>query len=333
MNRILRLLSCAFAGSLLSACEIGAGVNPGAPSQPAIAGATQSWMSPEAAKASNLLYVSSYADNFVNIYTYVDGNASKLVGTLSIDQPGGMCSDKAGHVWVPSYEAKKVEEFTHGGTTPIQTIKREAGYPYSCAVDPLTGDLAVTYELPSEKHRPSSTVVIYAEGQSPRSIGPDDVSPIGFIAYDNKGNLFVDGTPCYRRNCPPLHPRTVLLELPAGGSGFKQLTIAGATIRQATGLNWVNPTLLLTNIDSTTNKVTAYKLIVRGDNATVVGTLPLKHTRSAYGVWVRAGLIIVPDENANIIRTYDLSNGSFASSFTKGLSSPFATVVSQKHKT
>lgn len=331
MKRIQHLASYGLAASLLSACGGGTTATPNAPPQPFTAGAAYSWMSPEAAQASNLLYVSSNIDNRVTVYTYDDGNAIKLVGTLSIVQPGGMCTDKAGDVWVPSYESKKVEEFAHGGTTPIQTIKREAGYPYACAVNPLTGDLAVTYELPSEHHRPSSTVVIYAAGQPPRSIAPYEVSPIGFVVYDNQGNLFVDGTPCYRRNCPPLHPRTVLLEYPADGSGFKQLTIAGATIRQATGLDWINPTLLLTNSDTSTHKVTAYKLIVRGDVATVVGTLPLKHAGpTAYGVWVRAGLIIVPDENGNIIRTYDLSNGSFVSSFTKGLSSPFATVVSQK---
>jgi hypothetical protein len=329
MKRIKRLASYGLAASLLSACGGGTAVTP-APSQPFTADAANTWMSREAPKASNLLYVSSYSDNRVTIYTYDDGNSIKLVGTISIVQPGGMCTDKTGDVWVPSYQSKKIEEFAHGGTTPIQSIRREAGYPYACAVDSLTGDLAVTYELPSEKHRPSSTVVIYAEGQPPRSIAPNDLSPIGFVVYDNKGDLFVDGTPCYRGHCPPLHDRTVLLEYPAAGSSFKQLTIAGATISQATGLDWINPTLLLTNNDASTHKVTAYKLLVRGDNATVVGTLPLKHAGPAYGVWVRAGLVIVPDENGDIVRTYDLKNGSFVSSFTKGLSSPFATVVSQK---
>jgi hypothetical protein len=287
-------------------------------------------MSPDAVKASNLLYVSSYTDNRVTVYTYDDGNAIKLVGELAIAQPGGMCTDKAGDVWVPSYDSQTIEEFAHGGAKPIRSIKRSAGDPYACAVDPLTGNLAVTYEYPYGKYGLGGGVVLYAKGQRPRAIGPDYLAPIGFAVYDNAGNLFVDGTPCYTSYCEPLYNETLLLEYPAGGGGFQPLTVVGATLDQATGLDWIKPSLLLTDNDASTHKVTAYKLIVRGHNATVVGTLRLKHAGPAYGVWVRAGLIIVPDENGIIIRTYDLSNGSFVSSFTKGLSSPFATVVSQK---
>jgi hypothetical protein len=325
---IIFLTACAFAG-----CSAGTATPPQVEeslAQATRAAAGASWVSPDAAKASNLLYVSSYSDNRVTIYTYVDGNAIKLVGSLSIGQPGGMCTDKAGDVWVPSYESQTIEEFPHGGTNPIRSIKRSAGYPYACAVDPLTGNLAVTYEFPNGKYGPYGRVVVFAKGERPQGLGPDDLYPIMFAAYDNTGDLFVDGTPCYSSYCNPLIDNTLLLEAPAGGNGFQQLTIVGATIDQATALNWIKPTLLLTNNDTSTHKVTAYKLLVRGSNATVVGTLRLKNAASAFGSWVRAGLLIVPDENGNIIRTYNLSNGSFLSSFTKGLSSPFATVVSQK---
>jgi hypothetical protein len=329
-NRVITFVAaCAFAG-----CSASTPTNPQAEGTntavTADGGARNPWMSPEAAKASNLLYVSSYTNNRVTIYTYIDGNAIKLVGSLSIGQPGGMCTDKAGDVWVPSYESQTIEEFPHGGITPIRSIKRNTGYPYACAVDPSTGNLAVTYEFPNGKFGPYGRVVVYAKGARPRTLGPNDLSPIGFVAYDNSGNLFVDGTPCYSSYCDPLANGTLLLEVPSGGTGYQPLTIAGATIDQATALNWIKPTLLLTNNDPSTHKVTAYKLLVRGSNATVVGTLRLKHAGPSYGVWVRAGLVIVPDQNGNIIRSYDLSNGSFVSSFTKGLSSPFATVVSQK---
>jgi hypothetical protein len=325
---IIVLAACGFAG-----CSTGTATTPQAEqsvAQISRVAAGNAWVSPDAAKASNLLYVSSYSNNRVTIYTYVDGNAIKLVGTLSIGQPGGMCTDKAGDVWIPSYDFQTIEEFAHGGTTPIRSIKRSAGYPYACAVDPLTGNLAVTYEFPNGKYGPFGRVVVFAKGERPQTLRSYDLYPVMFAAYDNTGDLFVDGAPCYSSYCSPLYNQTLLLEYPAGGSGFQTLTVVGATIDQATALNWIKPTLLLTNNDASSHKVTAYKLLVRGSNATVVGTLPLKNAGTAYGTWVRAGLVIVPDENGDIIRTYDLSNGSFVSSFTKGLSSPFATVVSQK---
>src|SRR5579863_8616838 len=52
----------------------------------------QSWMSPDAAKTKDLLYVSNLNSGMVNVYSYP---TDKLVGTIKgdYDGPDGMCVD------------------------------------------------------------------------------------------------------------------------------------------------------------------------------------------------------------------------------------------------
>lgn len=106
--------------------------------------------------------------------------------------------------------------------------------------------------------------------------------------------------------------------------------MSGATLNSPGAINWIKPTLLLgdQNFEGQgTNG--AYKLLVSGATATVVGTLPFNGTQQAYGFWRRAGRVVVPDYTGNIVRIYTLSNGSLDSTLTTEISSPFGAVVSQ----
>ena len=67
-----------------------------------------------------------------------------LVGTLyGFRDPTGLCVDRANDVYVMDFDEQVAIEFAHGATTPIKILHDTVGYPYGCAVDSKTGDVAV----------------------------------------------------------------------------------------------------------------------------------------------------------------------------------------------
>ncbi len=304
------------------------------PVQPGANSHEASWMMPSAQKQPNLLYISNWGTSEVNVYTYLDGGGLLLVGQLTgFSTPAGMCTDNSGNVWIPDANTRALYEYAHGGTKRIATIRAHSGYPYACAVDPTTGDLAVSSQHPNAKYQSYSVVDVYPKGfrtGTPYST-PHGFKDVYFLAYDNASNLYADGTPCWRDNCyydrngPP-----GLYELSKGGSKFARLTLRGATLYQPAAVNWVKPTLLLGDRNfQNQGSSGAYKIFVSGSKATVVGTLPFSATQQAYGFSRRAGRVIVPDFTGNVVRIYNLSDGTLYSQLTGDISSPFSAVVSQ----
>jgi hypothetical protein len=144
--------------------------------------ASSPWIQ-RAAKRGDLLYVATGGN--VYILSFPGG---KVVGSLNVSGYA-LCSDKDGDVFVPGGSSYAVLEYAHGGTQPIQTL--EAGdIPVGCAVDPVTGNLAVTQEGSG-----AGEVAIFPNAQQPSTWYRDpDISTYGLCSYDDSGNLFVDGT-------------------------------------------------------------------------------------------------------------------------------------------
>jgi hypothetical protein len=246
-----------------------------------------------------------------------------------------MCTDNAGDIWIPDYSTRKIVEYAHGGTSPIFSITQHTGLPFDCAVDPATGNLAVANQHPNGHFQTYSDVEVYPKGskRGQNYFPATGFSQVFFVAYDNKSDLFADGTPCLPYGCgsggfsggPP-----ALFELSKGDSKFTQLTLSGATLNQPSAINWIKPTLLLGDQDFQNQGTNgAYKVFISGSTATVVGTLPFKDTQLTYGFWRRAGRVIVPDHTGNIVRVYNLSDGSLYTTLTTKISLPFGAVVSQ----
>jgi hypothetical protein len=98
-----------------------------------------------------------------------------------------------------------------------------------------------------------------------------------------------------------------------------------------TGLVWVNPSLLIADNNLDGNGTTgAYKVIVTPTSGSLKGTLDFAGTEKTYGLAVRGEEVLVPDQGADIFRIYSLSSGTLDASFTNGITTPFAAVVSQK---
>lgn len=105
-------------------------------------------------------------------------------------------------------EAGSVDVYAHGGTSPIRKLTT-SGAPYGCAIDPTTGDLALT-NLSSYLY---GTIAIYPKAMGrPKAYKDDNVDSTFFCGYDNAGNLFADG---WNRSAKP-----ILLELAKKGKSL-----------------------------------------------------------------------------------------------------------------
>lgn len=146
---------------------------------------TAAWMSGDET-TGDLLYVADQNKNQVDVYSMSD---HKLVGKLTgFDGLAFMCVDGAGDIFIPNYGQHEVLEYAHGGTTPIATLQDSVASPYSCSVDPETGNLAVA-NYSTASGAGSIAVYTHAQGQPQIYQGPGANL---FCAYDDKGNLFIE---------------------------------------------------------------------------------------------------------------------------------------------
>ncbi len=183
-----------------------------------------SWMLPEA-KSDDLLYVSNGGTNTVTVYTW---GYQHQVGTLTgFEAPRGLCADRNGDVFVTNSRTSQIFEYEHGGTSPINALSDPYGSPTACAVDPTTGDLAASNTSPGSA--PSSVLVYRDASGTPTQYADASVSLFYYPAYDNEGNLYVDGV-------GPSSPFQ-LVELPKGGSTLTSVTLDD-TPPFAGGLAW-----------------------------------------------------------------------------------------------
>jgi hypothetical protein len=290
------------AATLLAACSSSMSASP--PQTQAASAATT------LAKSSSLLYVSEEQYQ-VLVFDYRNGVVGQQLSTLeNFRYPRGMCTDKNGDVWITDEYQGRVTKYLHGGTSPVETIVEGNFSANDCAVDPRTGNLAI-----SNWHSNSGSVRIYPPKSHKATIYKSSYFEPTSLAYDNAGDLVATGG------------RGQLYELPYRGSQFITMSVSGGTITDPGGIQWSNPNFVIGG--QSANGPAAYKVSVSNGAATIVGLLPLNGTVSLISIALRAGNAVVPDFSGDIIRTYDLSNGKVISSYSNGLVKPWGVAVSQ----
>jgi hypothetical protein len=170
----------------LSGCASPPGTTP--PVTPAIA------PEPDANAKSVLLYISNGAGN-VAVYRYWKRT---FVGLLTgFRSPQGECVDGRGDVFITDSSLAEIREYAHGGTKPIRTLDDSGYEPYSCSVDPTSGNLAVANN--STTIRSSGGIAIYRHARGkPRFYGPIQYVPEpDALGYDASGNLLVASLSAY----------------------------------------------------------------------------------------------------------------------------------------
>jgi hypothetical protein len=278
----------------------------------------KSWMLP-GAKTDDLLYASNrtgYGPNGVFVFSYKQG---KRVGFLS-GFPAtveGLCSDGAGDVFVvtnsysSSYE-NYIYEYAHGASEPSATLDDDYGDPFGCAVDPTTGNLAVTNPF-------GGNVAIYKDATGSPSIYSDDsyiISP-NFCAYDESGNLYIDDQ---------VTPDDRIAELPAGSSGlFTNITLSEYIDPES--LQWEKDRLVMSGAGGgvTQGPVKIYEAQISGTAGTVSGPIYLSgpHDRKAppyVQFWIQGRSIAGPEWTHDGDGRVDLWNWPSGGNPTKTIS-------------
>jgi hypothetical protein len=253
-----------------------------------------SWMLPEA-KNEDLIYAVGGCGGTC-ILSYPKG---KLVGEI----PGyfsnyfeALCSDSNGNVYLT--DDTQVVEFAHGGTTPIATFSLPGTQAFGCSVDPMTGNLAVVFNI--------SSVAVFSSGSSNPAVF-SALLEASYCGYDNSSNLFVDG---YDSD------KSALAELPKGGDSFEKLSL-DQSVGQPGQVQWDGEHLSYEAIGRGQNTIS--QLSVSGSSVTVVGQTVLRRVRGGLEQsWIYKDSVIAPyGRRSNAIGIWKYPTGSSVKLITK----------------
>jgi hypothetical protein len=268
-----------------------------------------------------LLYV-AYS-GAVNLYSWP---ALGSLGTLTeYGQVYGICSDAKGDVYIPDDEAGKIYEYAHGGKKAIKTLDDSYGEAQACSVDPVTGNLAVTNFVGPGSAAGNLLVYPGASG-SPTMYTASGFDLYFFPAYDDKGNVFVNG------NSGVGSATGLLAELPKGGSSLESITM-NQTIGFVGGLMWDGKYLAYG--DQINNVI--YQFTVSGTQATEEGATTLDDSDDVFQFWVtgikkgRQGTeIAAADYGSGAAEVYDYPGGENDIASVTGLDGPEGVTISRK---
>lgn len=235
-----------------------------------------SWALPEAAK-SDLLYVGGVKHLFM--FTYPDGKLVGVIHNPHFAEPAGECVDAAGDVFVTNLASNQIFEYKHGRKRLLKTLDAPAGDELlDCAVDPTTGNLAVTV-LEGSGHT-SGGVVIFADARgSPETYTAPHIHGYYFCGYDDRGNLFVDGV-----MLGTFH----LAELRAGRSKFVDISL-NQKIEEPGSVLWDGKYLAVG--DQRVPDV--YEFSIDKFAGTLVNTTPINGVNDDRAFWIQGKRILV----------------------------------------
>jgi hypothetical protein len=230
---------------------------------PTVSDDTPSWIAPDAGASTKLLYVSDWATNDVFIYNYAThAAAGKLTG---FHAPYGQCVDASGSVWIAEAGGFDVVKYAHAGNKPVKRLQT-SGYPIGCAVNAANGDLAVANF--TGKSGAGNVQVWKDAAGHPTTYKSDTLFYFWPPAYDNKGNLFVEGQ-------AQKGPYSVE-ELPKGAGALRAVSMPGATIHYAGATVWDGKYIGFTDQNSDNKNTTViFRASVNSFKAKIVGRIHL----------------------------------------------------------
>jgi hypothetical protein len=300
---IVMLAGCA--GSQLRTAAPGA--MPQSPAFATHADRAGSWMLPEA-KRENLLYISDLYG--LHVYSYPKGVYVGDVGAYGY----GLCSDRAGDVFVTDTPVYQVYEYAHGGTTRLKTLYDNSVdfNPLDCSADPTTGNVAVTGS-------DSGFVVVFPRGKERPEVYYEQTKGrvnMYMCAYDNKGDLFVDQI--YSRG----HRYQYIGEMPKGDTKFTNYLL-DPRIAHPGGIQFDGKHIVIEDLGS----LIVYRLRFSGSNAIVVGSTPLNGAKYIYQYWIQGKTLIGPDEYGDVY-LWKYPQGGSPVNTIQGFTEPSGSTVS-----
>lgn len=265
------------------------------------------------AKSGALLYVSDEYAQTVSMYAFP---SLRPMGTLSgFLNPAGLCvNNKTGDVWVTDTFRYSVYEFAHGGTTPIRTIVESPGYVEGCAVDPTTGDLAIS-NITLQGSDPGD-VLIYKKGsRKPTTFSDKNAFEVRFLSYDDSGNLFVD---IVRAGL-----RFALDELPKGGTRLIRIHWKGPRVKYPGGVQYDGTSLAVGD--------SARALVYQTAGGAIIGRTRLGEACYVEQFYISGSKLIAPSacDSTGTVFIYNYPHGGKAVGSITGFQFPYGVVVSR----
>lgn len=294
--------------TLLAACSApGSGLS--SPAGPAAQTPASSWAKPD---ASALLYVSDPNGGVVAMYSYPVGKPAGQIANFY--SAGGMCvSPKTGNVFIADQSNGTVRVYPHGATKPIRTLADPGYTPLGCAVDPVTGNLAVTSYIGSKKN---GSLAIYTRAMgTPKIFSDVNIPHMFYCGYDSAGNLYLDGITSKRV--------VVLGELPKGGAHVAMVQLDQA-IATAGGVQWDGTNVAVGDVSAGI----IYRFKIAAGKGTKAGSTPLKGSAFVQEFWIAGQQVVAPDFTNGVVRFYKYPAGGAAVKTISGFTGPVATTIS-----
>jgi hypothetical protein len=264
----------------------------------------------------NLLYVTDGGDDEVLMYAYP---SLKPLGALSdTGDAQGVCADQHGFVWVISSVSTRILRYAHGAIkAKVSLSDAGAQYPLACAVDPTTGNLAMT-NLGSPSGGGNVYIWAGAKGTA-NKISDSAMSYVYFCAYDASGNLWVDGLDSKYN--------FVFAELPAGGQNLETISLSGIVFPG--GIEWDGTDIAVGDQSYQSQETSAIEqVVVTGSTATIAGTTPLNGSCDVEQFAIFSGKVFAPDVCAGDGSLYPYPAGGAPKQTVSGLQYPVAAAIS-----
>jgi hypothetical protein len=266
------------AAAVLAGCSTAHGPNGSQAIPPQVVSARH------ATSSGDLLYL---VDNFgsdVQMYSYPgETPAGTLTGFVA---PSGLCVDKSGDVYVTDLRGGDIVEYAHGSTTPITTLADANSGPYGCAIDAVTGDLAVANSYVPGNQNEHGNIAIYKHARGTPMTYDDYPATYYFYscAYDAKGNLYADGSTPYENE---------LVELTKGGDGLTRIALKRGSQWVWGGIQWDGQYLALQRYDRNHNAI--YRIAISGSKGKIVSRVATLGPKFIGGFWIDGSTVIVPN--------------------------------------
>ena len=180
-----------------------------------------------------------------------------------------------------------IYEFAHGGTTPIAMLS-DPGLPAGCAVDPETGDLAVSNKL--DKGNPSGPyqgdIAIYpGAAGSPIMLHASEIGTLFYCGYDGSGNLYTDGV-------DDVSGKKVLFEVAKGSESIEEVAL-DFSVQEPGAIQWDGRYMTM-GIYAPKVPALINRLQITDGSATAVSTTKLKTAQNKHGgqSWIEDGRVL-----------------------------------------
>ncbi|HEY1680591.1 MAG TPA: hypothetical protein VGF98_02985 [Candidatus Tumulicola sp.] len=270
------------------------------------------------AKRSALLYISDQDTGTVFMYSYP---SLKPAGLLTgINNPTGMCVDpKTGNVWITEsspYAAGAVE-FAHGATKPIRTLQiGEDNIADACAVNPTKGELAVA-NITFGGDDPGDVILFNLRTGKSKTYYEKGLYYVEFLGYDDRGNLFVDGTPTYYQSLFRFD------ELPNGANKLVNIRWRGPQIAYAGNVQYDGSNIAVGDGHNA--------LIYQTAGGRVLGTTALGGACSVDQYYIDGDKVIAPSNCSSVatVSVYNYPAGGAPIATLTGFSTAFGAVISR----